>query len=125
MNANAKVGFSLWVVVLVSEFANAQPQFTEMEVGLPPVSYSGAAWGEFDGDGYLDIAITGTTGMLITRIYRNNRDGTFTDIGANLPGAAQGEVAWGDYDNDGKLDLLLSGTGGRLIVYRNAGNGKF
>ena len=66
--------------------------------GLPGVSDSAVAWGDYDGDGYLDILLSGTTGsQVITRIYRNQLDGTFYDIAAGLTPVSHGSVAWGAY----------------------------
>jgi hypothetical protein len=106
--------------------------FTDINAGLPGVRDAAVAWGDFDNDGWLDFAVTGGTdgppAGVITRIYRNNRDGTFTDIQAGLPPVSSGAAVWADFDNDGLLDLLISGsspTGSVSAVYRNNGNGTF
>src|ERR1019366_2967774 len=109
--------------------------FTPVATGLPGVTRGAAAWGDFNNDGYLDLVLTGSTNNYFTgeisRIYRNNGDGTFTDIGAGLPGVYGGAVAWGDFDNDGRLDLLLTGTtngtasGAISRIYHNNGDGTF
>ena len=69
----------------------------------------GVAIGDFDNDGWPDIAVT-NYGK--NRLYRNNHDGTFTDVaekaGITLGNWSSG-VTWGDYDGDGKLDLFISG----------------
>jgi hypothetical protein len=86
-----------------------------------PSCYVGsAAWGNYNGDDKLDLAITGatTTDGLVAAIFRNEGGGGFTDIGANLPGMDLGFVAWGDYDNDGDLDLLFSGNSNDGFVTR-------
>jgi len=102
--------------------------FTDIAAGLPGVSDSAVAWGDYDNDGDLDILLTGyTSSGYIARVYRND-GGTFTDIAAVLPGVSDSAVAWGDYDNDGDLDILLTGyTGWDHIarVYRNNGNDTF
>jgi hypothetical protein len=83
--------------------------FTNIQASLPAVFDGSVAWGDFDNDGQLDLAIMGNTGTnYLTRVYRNNH-GIFTDIGAGLPGLCCGSVGWGDFDNDGQLDLLLVG----------------
>ncbi len=67
----------------------------------------GIAVGDYDGDGWQDIFITGYGKAVL---YHNNRDGTFTDVTAQsgLPQPAWGTSAvWFDYDNDGKLDLFV------------------
>ena len=106
------------------------PLFTDIGASLPGVWLSCARWGDYDGDGDLDILLSGepSGGGQITRIYRND-GGVFTDIEAGLPGVRtsfsylfQGDrnVAWGDCDNDGDLDILLTGDG-LARVYRNDG----
>ena len=92
---------------------------------LTGVLASSLAWGDYDNDGDLDLAVCGfsfAVNNLMTTIYRNNGAGVLSDSGIDLPGVAVGDVAWGDYDNDGDLDLVLAGqaaTGRILNVYRN------
>jgi hypothetical protein len=68
----------------------------------------GVAVGDYDGDGWPDIYITGYGR---NALYRNNGDATFTDVSekskTGLAGWFTG-AAWFDYDNDGKLDLFLA-----------------
>ena len=92
----------------------------------------GAAFIDYDNDGWLDIFLPSGTRFegaanATNRLYRNNRDGTFTDVtgkaGLHRTGWASG-VAVGDYNNDGFDDLFLSGWG-QNALYRNNGNGTF
>ena len=115
---------------VVSWAANAAAPFQQLAPGLPGIFRGTATWGDADGDGRLDILLTGNTDDFgrIARIYHGDGDGSFTDTGALFTGVVRGAVAWGDYDRDGDLDLLLTGdTGAGKIarVYRNDGGGKF
>ncbi len=106
------------------------PGFADINAGLPNVQNASAAWGDYDGDGRLDLLLTGLLGSNpISRVYHNNGDGTFTDINAALPGVYHGSVAWGDFDNDGRLDILLTGAGNGVTavgsIFHNNGNGTF
>ena len=66
----------------------------------------GAAWGDADGDGWIDLIVTGYNTLLL---YRNDR-GHFTRDSrfASRPGFWSG-AEWGDFDNDGDLDLYVCG----------------
>ena len=96
----------------------------------------GAAFIDYDNDGWLDIFLVNGTrfetaypaGQAPTnRLYRNNRDGTFTDVteksGMSRGGWGQGVCA-GDYNNDGWDDLFIT-YWGDCALYRNNGNGTF
>jgi predicted nucleotidyltransferase len=103
--------------------------FTEVTTaGITGVNRGSVAWGDYDGDGDLDILLTGCTdpslcSMDLAKVYRNDGDGKFTDVSAALEKVGAGSAAWGDYDNDGDLDILISGedsdTGRITKVYRN------
>jgi|GEM_PF-2316293 len=80
---------------------------------LPNLFFSEADWGDYDGDGDMDLVITGTPAT--TSIYRND-EGVFTNIEAGLEMAEDGPVKWGDFDGDGDLDLAV---GGSSKIYRN------
>ncbi|MDB6110779.1 MAG: regulatory domain of in-like proprotein convertase, partial [Pedosphaera sp.] len=102
--------------------------FTVVTSTLPALSDSAAAWGDFDGDGDLDLLFAGLgSSSAQAAVYRNNGDGTFT-VAASLAGVDHASVAWGDYDNDGRLDALVAGvnSGGYVVqVYHNNGSGSF
>jgi hypothetical protein len=67
----------------------------------------GAAVGDYDLDGWLDLYVTGVGRTIL---YRNNGNGTFTDTTA-AAGVADNRVttaaAFFDADRDGDLDLLV------------------
>jgi len=77
------------------------------------VNQGNVAWGDLDGDGDLDLAVTGygTDGGRQTALFVNEPLGTLTlDTRNNrLPAVSGGDLAWGDYDNDGDQDLAISG----------------
>ena len=93
----------------------------------------GAAFLDYDNDGWLDIVqLTGrrleaTPKEAIIRLYRNNRDGTFTDVTEK---SGLGRSVWacgitvGDYDNDGFDDLFIT-CWGQNILFHNNGDGTF
>jgi len=98
---------------------------------------SGAAVGDFNNDGYLDIMVTsmGPADELTIDanvLYKNNGDGTFTDVAA-LAGVSSNNAAiadafspaFGDYDLDGDLDLAVAGWYGGSALYRNNGDSTF
>jgi len=83
----------------------------------------GAAWGDYNDDGWLDLYVTNYR-QLPNYLWRNNQDGTFTDVApplglhnapvdavnnpdpCNRAGHGVGS-SWADYDNDGDLDILV------------------
>ncbi len=95
---------------------------------------TGAAVGDFDGDGWLDIYVTslgpaGNDAPGFHRLYKNNAGTSFTDV-AGLMGVAttsQGQAdgwgaCWGDYDLDGDLDLCVAGwISNANVLFRNDG----
>ncbi|HRZ39187.1 MAG TPA: VCBS repeat-containing protein, partial [Candidatus Paceibacterota bacterium] len=105
--------------------------FVRIEAGLAGVQDSAVACGDYDNDGNLDLALTGTSaaGSRVARLYRNHGQSAFTwNTDAVLPAVRYSSVAWGDYDQDGDLDLLLTGsstTGKTACIYRNNGNDIF
>ncbi|HET9233159.1 MAG TPA: FG-GAP-like repeat-containing protein, partial [Candidatus Eisenbacteria bacterium] len=85
----------------------------------------GAAWGDFDNDGDLDLFVAnyGTADKLI----RNEGDDHFAQITTGpLGDLGNGTgVAWGDCDNDGDLDLYLANYGQANKLLRNEGGTAF
>jgi hypothetical protein len=69
----------------------------------------GAATGDFDNDGRVDVFISAVGP---NRLFRNVGDGKFEDV-TDAAGVAGGEKEWStscgffDYDNDGDLDLFV------------------
>ena len=89
---------------------NRDGTFTDVtaQAGLGRSGFGqGCAVGDFDNDGYDDLAVTYLPGLVL---YRNTGTGTFADVtaAAGLADPHWGtSCAWGDFDNDGLLDLYV------------------
>ncbi len=89
----------------------------------------GCAAGDFDNDGWTDLAVSFADGV---RLYRNQHDGTFKDV-TQAAGIRRDSSTFGvtfvDYDHDGDLDLYVTRMvpegGGHNILWRNNGNSTF
>lgn len=106
------------------------PAFSAVQPELlaAPTSLANA-WGDYDNDGDLDLAVSLGSGEI--RLYRNDQ-GTFVSVGAELgmPQAGGPEfrgLSWGDLDGDGFIDLLAGPTAKEAlsVVLRNHGGRRF
>jgi hypothetical protein len=88
--------------------------------GSAVLAKAGAAVGDFDNDGYLDLYVTA---LGPNTLYRNNRNGTFTDVTAAArvagpPTEWSTSAGFTDIDRDGDLDLYVV----NYLDYRLADN---
>lgn len=100
--------------------------------GIGPINASGVSVADYNGDGLLDLFISGW--FTSNRLWRNNGNMTFTDVTAEAgltlvaPSFAS---AWSDVDGDGWLDLyvtvrtLTNNNPTRNKFYRNNADGTF
>lgn len=102
---------------------------------LPETTGAGAAFLDYDADGWMDVYLVNSGPCdffrprvpLANALYRNDGDGTFTDV-TDEAGVAAGTFGMGaftgDYDNDGHPDLYVTAYG-RATLFRNRGDGRF
>ena len=93
----------------------------------------GAAWIDYDGDGWIDLLILGGTRFgrappgSSLQLHRNLRDGTFAEV---TGAAGLKRVGWassatvGDVDNDGDSDVFVT-FWGQNALFCNRGDGTF
>jgi MYXO-CTERM domain-containing protein len=125
---------------------NGDGTFTNVseEAGRPYdfLPTEGAAWGDMDGDGFVDLYVANyetpqswTGGVLGVAtpdfLWQNQGDGTFADVSEeagirDVPAQCGRGVSWADYDDDGWQDIFVSNY--RLdpnLLFRNRGYGLF
>lgn len=96
--------------------------------GAEHINTTSLAVGDFDGNGYPDIAVGNDGGPSV--VYFNMGGGVFTPYnlvdaqGAPISGRTQAIVA-GDFDGDGRLDLALGLADQANPIFLNQGNGTF
>ena len=114
--------------------------------GVDEIWYGTSSWGDFDGDGHLDIYIAGYVDLSQNNgneglrfpmdfkgfpnyLYHNNGDGTFTNI-AKKAGVQDGfrktmQVLVADFNDDNKPDILVGNDTDPNGLYLNRGDGTF
>lgn len=122
------IAFRLWLRQSDGTYADSgiRPELNQIP-GFPVMG-----WDDFDGDGWIDVALTATvSSQSRVALLRNTggsnlepyvllegyRDGAFYYY--DVPGAP---IVFGDANNDGRPDLAM---GQRNVVYFNRGDGVF
>jgi VCBS repeat protein/ASPIC/UnbV protein len=112
--------------------------------GMDKVAFTkGAAWGDYDNDGYPDLYVSNFAGENF--LFHNNRNSTFTDVARQLrvEKPLMSFPCWFfDYNNDGLLDIFVASfvpsvtevvrgflrlppQAETMRLYRNTGKGAF
>ena len=122
----------------------SQPRFKQLEnCGVDYSNYmlrtrsllietgSGIALADYDGDGLIDIYLTGSD--VDNKLYRNLGNLKFEDVTevAGVDGRIRDTVVWSsgasfaDIDNDGDLDLYVCNMASPNLLFVNQGDGTF
>ncbi|MCB9903456.1 MAG: CRTAC1 family protein [Planctomycetes bacterium] len=102
------------------------------QLDIRPTMGPGAAWGDVDGDGLVDLYLVqggGREGSAVprNRLYKNRGGGNFIDVTESSQTGDQGAgmgALFCDLDSDGDLDLYVANYG-RDVLYWNDGKGVF
>ena len=111
---------------------DGEGDFTQLK-GIPfnNVAKGSNAVADVNGDGYLDVLISGETQneLPFTHLYLNDGIGDFIEVlNTDFDEVSEGTVAFSDIDGDGDQDALVTGKTGTGIVaelYHNDGLGHF
>ncbi len=99
-------------------------------LGMPQKGpeFRGLSWGDYDGDGFLDLLGGATDKAALTVVMKNERGARFVnvaaDIGLTIPNRSARQTNFVDYDNDGDLDVYSTDRAGDNTLFRNDG-GRF
>lgn len=88
-----------------------------------------ASFGDFDGDGWLDVYVTISGGTLENHLYRNLKNGKFRLV-TNHTLVAETKTSrgaiWLDYNDDGFTDLFVTNEGNNTNdLFKGKANGVF
>ena len=92
---------------------------------FPELYNAASAQGDYDGDGDMDIVMSGLTryNTSVMQLFKNTGPYRYQRINQMFVPLTDGSLVWGDYDNDKDLDLLATGRDARnrlsTIIYRN------
>jgi len=105
---------------------NLDGTFTEAAAsfGLASKSAGDATFGDFSGDGRIDLVLPNEQGVTFLRGAGAQGFSDVTAASGLATGGNAGAVTAGDCNNDGLVDLFVAGANGTAI-WRNKGDGSF
>lgn len=99
-------------------------QFVEVS-GFQGAAGAKLTWGDVNGDGRPDLAVTGYDGTpTVNNLLLNLGHWQFTQMALHPGGSAYADTKLLDWDRDGDLDLL-GGVNSIVAVFANPGTGEF
>jgi len=79
------------------------------------------AWGDYNNDGYPDLAVGNSSPETTNRLYTNNGGASFSETSPFGSGDTFA-LSWGDIENNGDLDLVVGNQGSANYLYVNTGS---
>jgi Flp pilus assembly protein TadD len=119
---------------LYHNLGNSKFEDVTKKAGLDPALHGiGCTAGDYDNDGFTDLAVSVPNGVLL---LHNQKNGTFKDVArsAGIKNVGIDGLTFIDYDHDGDLDLYGSSgivmivgvvSSGASAMWRNNGDGTF
>ncbi len=92
----------------------------DIDTKLQYVPYD-LAWGDYNGDGFLDLAAAYPLQRLV-RVYQNQNNTTLTRIAATIRTIqffTPLSLDWGDFNGDGQLEVVVPDTQPGIYQYNN------
>jgi len=98
-------------------------------MGLPTAGgeFRAISWGDYDGDGWLDLFAGSSLPDKPSALFRNVGGSKFENVAEQVgltvtgPGRASRQNNWIDVDNDGDIDLYATDRMGKNRLFRNDG----
>ncbi|MFW5974620.1 MAG: FG-GAP repeat domain-containing protein, partial [Bacteroidota bacterium] len=91
-------------------FENQEGTFVQTDTELPAISDGVVLFGDVDGDGYVDLFLSGNGNSEPVSALLMNTGDAFEETDTDIePMGGYTDAAFGDYTNNGYLDLILSG----------------